>query len=227
MSYLNTVYSRDRAPKTKYPFELIDYLYKRFHLKKGNRILELGVGNGDFLVEFQKKGLICTGVDIEISPLTSPKLKLKKINLSKGKLPFPDRSFDIVYHKSMLEHFYRDEAEQIMKETYRVLKKGGILIILVPDWVSQMETFFEDYTHVHPYDQLAISDLLNIYNFKGVKSEKFYQLPILWKYPFLKIISRFLNPFLKVSTARRFTEVTGIKFFRWSRESMILAYGKK
>jgi ubiquinone/menaquinone biosynthesis C-methylase UbiE len=182
---------------------------------------------GIFWLNFKKKGLICTGVDIEISPLADPKLKLKKIDLSKGKLPFPDKSFDIVYHKSMLEHFYRDEVEQIMKETYRVLKKGGKLIILVPDWVSQMETFFEDYTHVHPYDQLAISDLLNIYNFKGVEYEKFYQLPTLWTHPYLKIVSRFISLFLKVSTARKFTEITGIKFFRWSREVMILAYGEK
>jgi SAM-dependent methyltransferase len=227
MSYINTVYNRERSPKTKYPSELIDYLIKRFHLRKKNKILELGVGNGDFLIEFQKKGLICTGIDKEISPFADKKLNIKKVDLTKHKLPFAGGSFDIIYHKSFLEHFYRDEADHIMSETWRVLKKGGKLVVLVPDWVSQKETFFEDYTHVHPYDELAISDLLDIYRFQRVKSEKFYQLPVLWKYPVLKLFSSLISFFLTIQEARKFTDSTGWKFFRWSRELMVLGYGEK
>lgn len=227
MNYLKTVYNRKREPKTVYPSMLINYLIKRFGLKKGYRLLELGVGNGDFLTEFSKHGIKCFGVDREIFPKIDTNIKIKKVNLSKQKLPFPSNSFDVVYHKSVIEHFYRDEAEHIMKETYRVLKKNGKLIVLVPDWISQMENFFEDYTQVHPYDVLAIKDILKIFDFKKVESEKFYQLPLLWKYPMLKHVARFFALFMPVPLARKLTDITGWKFFRWFSELMILGYGEK
>lgn len=227
MKYLDIVYNRKREPKTSYPSKLVNYLIKRFDLKKGDHLLELGMGNGDFLVEFSKQGIECFGVDREISSEMNTDIKTKKVDLSKHKLPFSNNTFDVVYHKSVLEHFYRDEANLIMKETYRVLKKNGKIIILVPDWVSQMENYFEDYTQVHPYDTLAMEDILKIFNFKKIKSEKFYQLPILWKYPNLIYIARFLSLFTSISIARKLTNITGWNFFRWCSELMVLGYGEK
>lgn len=227
MSYLNIVYERSREPKTTYPSELVRYLIKRFKLQKKDKILEIGVGNGDFLEQFDKKGLVCYGVDIEVSKHVSKKIKIKKVNLVKNKLPYADSFFDIVYSKSVIEHFYRDEINFVMEELKRVLKPGGKIIFLTPDWQSQMATFFEDYTHVHPFDALALADMLKIFSFKNVETEKFYQLPIVWKIPELKIVCHLLSFFLSTQKARRLTEITGLKFFRWSVELMVLGYGKK
>jgi len=227
MSYLKVVYNRKREPKTAYPNQLTGYLFKRFKFKMGEKILELGVGNGDFLAGFQNLGLLCFGIDREISMGLDKNLKIKKVDITKKKLPFPNETFDVVYHKSFLEHFYTLDADRIMSESYRVLKKGGKIIILVPDWVSQMENFFEDYTQVHPYDRLAIEDLLKIFNYKNVTSERFHQLPSVWKYPSLKYFSRLLGIFMGISLARWITEMTGWKFIRWSVELMVLGYGEK
>ena len=149
MSYLKVVYSRKREPKTSYPGKLTKYLFHRFKLKKGEKLLELGVGNGDFLAGFHNLGLRCFGIDREISTGLKGNLKIKKVDITKEKLPFSNETFDVIYHKSFLEHFYTRDVERVMSESYRVLKKGGKVIILVPDWVSQMENFFEDYTEVH------------------------------------------------------------------------------
>jgi predicted SAM-dependent methyltransferase len=48
-------------------------------------------------------------------------------------LPFPEDSFDVVYHSHVLEHFTRDEGEAIMGEAVRVLKLGGAIRVAVPD----------------------------------------------------------------------------------------------
>lgn len=53
-------------------------------------------------------------------------------NIIKG-LPFDNNSFDVVYHSNILEHLQKKEAENFTKECFRVLKKGGILRIAVPD----------------------------------------------------------------------------------------------
>jgi predicted SAM-dependent methyltransferase len=53
-------------------------------------------------------------------------------NLTLG-IPFPDNSFDVVYHSHVLEHFQKNQAETFISECYRVLKPDGIIRIAVPD----------------------------------------------------------------------------------------------
>lgn len=53
-------------------------------------------------------------------------------NLSK-KFPWEDNSVDYIYTSHTLEHFDREEGLHFLSESYRVLKLGGIIRILVPD----------------------------------------------------------------------------------------------
>ena len=68
-------------------------------------------------------------------------------NLEKDTFPYPDNCFDVIYHKSLLEHLR--EPESFMRESYRVLKPGGLFLSLVPDWESNYKTYFDDYTIEH------------------------------------------------------------------------------
>jgi SAM-dependent methyltransferase len=49
--------------------------------------------------------------------------------------PFPweDCSVDVVYSSHTLEHFTRDDGKRFLEESYRVLRKGGLIRIVVPD----------------------------------------------------------------------------------------------
>jgi predicted SAM-dependent methyltransferase len=57
---------------------------------------------------------------------------VRKVNLLKG-IPYPDNTFDVVYHSQVLEHIPIDNAAVFINECRRVLKPGGILRIVVPD----------------------------------------------------------------------------------------------
>lgn len=224
--YVSVVYDEKRVPRTAYPQRLSAYLFNRLKMKNGAKLLEIGCGRGEFLEGFKKLGLDCYGVDLsDYCIRNKASLDVIPLDITKEKLPFADNTFDIVYHKSLLEHFYTPDS--LMRETFRVLKPGGELIVLTPDWKSQMRTFYEDFTHCRPYDVTALGDLLRVYGFKNVSCEIFYQLPVVWKFPFLKIISRLLQAGLSVENARRLTAATGIKFFRWSVELMVLGIGRK
>lgn len=224
--YLSVVYDEKRTPKTDYPVKLASYLFDRFGFKAGGKILEIGCGRGELLAAFKELGLDCHGIDIsDVSIEKQSNFNLQKVDVAKDVLPYEDNSFDIVYHKSLIEHLY--SPEQLMRETHRVLKSGGRIIILTPDWQSVMKVFYEDFTHNKPYDVTAVRDLLKISGFSMVKAELFYQLPILWRYPELKCFSRFLQLFISASMGRQLTQITGNKFFRWSVELMVLGTGVK
>lgn len=224
--YVSIVYDQKRKPKTDYPEKLAIYLIKHFSIKPGSNFLEIGCGRGDFLESFQKAGLVCSGVDLsDYCNKNKADLKVTCLDVSKEKLPYQDNYFDVIYHKSFLEHFY--SPDNLMKETYRILKPGGRLIVLTPDWVSQMKVFYEDYTHCRPYTTQALRDILQVYGFSEVGAELFYQYPAIWKYPALKTLSRLIGLAFSAPVARRLTELTKIKYFRWSVELMILGYGKK
>lgn len=48
-------------------------------------------------------------------------------------LPFPDDTFDVVYHSHVLEHIPKALAPDFMKECWRVLRSGGVLRVVTPD----------------------------------------------------------------------------------------------
>jgi len=64
-------------------------------------------------------------------------------DLAKG-IPVPDESVDVVYHSHMLEHLDRDVVEDFLVEARRVLKKGGVHRIVVPDLEAICKAYIAD-----------------------------------------------------------------------------------
>jgi predicted SAM-dependent methyltransferase len=48
-------------------------------------------------------------------------------------VPFADESVEYVYTSHALEHLFRDDAEHVLADAYRALKRGGRIRIAVPD----------------------------------------------------------------------------------------------
>lgn len=218
--YLNVVYSEKIKPHTNYPQQLCQYLSKRFNMKQADNLLDVGCGRGDFTKGFKDLGMEVLGVDLEKGNSEMLKgIEVKLGDIENQPLPFRDEIFDFVFSKSVIEHF--KTPDNFIKEIYRVLKPGGRIITMTPDWQSQRRIFYDDYTHAHPYTVNSLSSLLKIYGFKDVVSENFYQLPIIWKHSWIKIFAKFLQLFGPVKKIHK------NKFIRWSRELMVLGTGIK
>ena len=216
--YLNIVYDTKSHPKTEYPDKLTRYLFEKFRMQGGQKILEPGCGRGEFLDGFRKLGMDCYGLDL--SPEAGGMLKeveVKHANLEEDPMPYEDNYFDFIYNKSLLEHLYH--PDHFVKEAFRILKPGGMLICLVPDWEANYKTYFDDFTHRTPFTKVALDDLYQMCDFQDISVEKFRQLPIVWKYPKLNYLCAAISPFIHVRTQS--------KFFRWSRELMLVGVGAK
>jgi SAM-dependent methyltransferase len=63
-------------------------------------------------------------------------------DLVKG-IPFPDQSFDVVYHSHLLEHFPKSKAPSFLRECHRVLNPQGTIRIAVPDLERIVRVYLE------------------------------------------------------------------------------------
>jgi len=217
-NYLSVVYDSKSHPYNSYPLKLCAYLYQAFNFKKGMKMLEVGCGRGEFLENFHKLGLEVVGLDISAEAKSYKKeFDIKICDVENDGLPFDDNTFDIIYSKSFIEHLYY--PERYLTEAYRVLKTNGLLLTLVPDWESNYKIYFDDFTHRTPFTSISLNDAYLMHNFREVKVFKFRQLPIVWKYPFINYICMLIAPFVPIRTK--------IKFFRWSRELMLIGVGTK
>jgi len=227
IDYLDVTYDENEKPRTDFPFNLAKYLVDRFHLEN-SKILDVGCGRCEVLDAFNKLGLDISGVDASerirgFAPKSVSKLEI--LDFSKENFPFDDNEFDVIFTKSVIEHV--SDPTHLMKEILRILKPGGVFISLTPEWASQMKTFYDDPTHVHPYQLKGLKDLLILSEFKDVHAEIFYYHELLWKSSFWRFFASILRKFISNKTGRSLTESTGIKLFRWSVERQILGIGYK
>ena len=69
---------------------------------------------------------------------------VKKYNLLK-KLPFQDSSFDAVYCSHFVEHIPLRKIDSFLQECMRVIKPGGVLRIVMPDYFFLCKEFIKNF----------------------------------------------------------------------------------
>ena len=106
-------------------------------LRKNNcqNILDVGCGSGDLVRELCKNGFQAEGMDIsekalEVARKMHPDGKYSFHIADQPGWPFADETIDCVSMLEVLEHLF--DLNVTVKEIYRVLKPGGIIIATVP-----------------------------------------------------------------------------------------------
>lgn len=219
--YVDVVYNESDRPLTFYPERLARYLFDRYQVGSGSRLLDIGCGRGEFLRGFIECGVEGYGVDqSRAAERYCPDAVLKTSDLENEGIPYEDNFFDVVYSKSVIEHFYY--PERLAKEMYRVLKPGGLAITLCPDWEYNYRIYFEDYTHRTPFMQASLRDIHLIHGFENVSIERFRQLPVLWG------SGRVLTPLAELTRVLAPGMLKPYsKWVRFSKEIMLLASATK
>lgn len=101
-------------------------------------ILDIATGTGDLAISLAKTSASkITGLDISEGMLSVGRKKIEKLNLNNKiemvladseEIPFEDASFDAITVAFGVRNF--ENLEKGLNEIYRVLKKGGVFVVL-------------------------------------------------------------------------------------------------
>ena len=141
-SVWNRFWQRKNDMDKVYPSSpsIIEAIKKNFKLE-GLKVLEVGAGTGRDSAELAR-----LGADVYVLDFADNSLKivnslresegLKNLHLVRGdafKSPFPDNTFDLVFHQGLAEHF--KDSLPLLQENFRIVKHGGCCLCDVPQTV--------------------------------------------------------------------------------------------
>jgi ubiquinone/menaquinone biosynthesis C-methylase UbiE len=114
-------------------------------IEPGERVLDIGCGTGTLAVRCLKRGALVTGLDSSSCMLeqaeknaasagVEDRLTLVQDSVTQLRKHFKDESFDVVTSTMALGEFPREYLNYILRDSKRILRPGGRLIIADEVW---------------------------------------------------------------------------------------------
>ncbi len=95
---------------------------------KHSKLLDLGCGNGDYLLEMKYLGFSVYG--IEVDPNSASIARSNNLEIITGELTdnlYPENFFDAIYMNNVIEHLRN--PEEVLTFCHKILKKDGLLTL--------------------------------------------------------------------------------------------------
>jgi SAM-dependent methyltransferase len=206
------------------------YIRENINKPLGSKFLDFGCGVGGTSILASNDGFEVYSFDTDkksifFSKEIKDRYEIRFLLANGEKLPFKDKTFDIVYSCHVLEHVSNDF--NALSEVYRVLKDDGIFILSVPN-VHNLSTQLKKKlgyknpfiapTHLREYDESELTTKLEDGGFHVILSRRSGFL-----LPFGNVIFNF---FVVQFNFGKVKEYLKTKFPLWSESIDIMATKK-
>ena len=145
------------------------------NIEQNVNVVDVGCGRGEWLQLLQENGIDAFGVDTDEGMLENAKkfgLNVKLIDAIEYLKSLDDESLYAISGFHIAEHLDFELLKELVKESFRVLKPAGLLILETPNPENiKIATcdFYLDPTHIKPIPPNLLSFLPEFYGFKRTK----------------------------------------------------------
>jgi 2-polyprenyl-3-methyl-5-hydroxy-6-metoxy-1,4-benzoquinol methylase len=154
--------------------------------------LDVGCGRGEFLQMCREQGIAASGVDTNERSVSD--LRQRGLDVSMAAVPecfasIGERSLGCVLAMHVVEHLPADALFALYRESARVLRDGGLLMIETPNAESMAVTasdFWRDPTHIAPRHPAALTVLAREHGFAVEEIRAVHELPEGTRIPILE-----------------------------------------
>lgn len=123
------------------------------------RALDVGCGPAGNSAVMRDLGWEVTALDyVHDSAVLAQRRGLNAIRSDARHLPFPDASFDLVLSSDAWEHI--EEDDEVAAESFRVLRPGGTLLVMVPAGMDLWSGHDVALGHVRRYEKDQLIDVV-------------------------------------------------------------------
>ncbi len=155
--------------------EVCRYLEDRF-IPEGARIIDVGAGYCNFINNVRGSERHAVDLFTELSEFAADGVTSHVASCTDMSF-LGDDSFDVAFTSNLFEHLSREELIPALNELRRVVRPGGTLIVLQPNFRFCYNTYFDDYTHLQIFTDRSLFDLLEVFGFR-VREAKPKFLPV-------------------------------------------------
>jgi SAM-dependent methyltransferase len=176
-AYYEELWERLPVPLTAPDLEL----RRRFllaNMSRGERVLDLGCGDGRFTAIIAEAGAAAVGIEVAQAAVdratqAHPELDFRLAEID-GPLPLADNTFDLVFATEVIEHVA--DTARWLSEARRVLAPRGRLLLSTPSHgrlrlaIHGIERYSEPLgDHLHLYSKRSLADTLTEFGFGEVE----------------------------------------------------------
>jgi len=137
---------------------LTEYLQR--YVPDDATVVDVGAGYCGFVNNVHAQRRYAVDAHSTIEEYADPGVEVLVGDAARVVSNLPTGSVDLVFASNFVEHLDRGQIGEFLAATRQVLRPGGRLMLLQPNYRKCASQYFDDYTHVSVHSDRSLPDLL-------------------------------------------------------------------
>jgi SAM-dependent methyltransferase len=128
-------------------------------------VLEIGAGYCAWINAVRAARRVATDIWPDVVRYAGPGVDARVLDATTSLRSLGGAAFDVALASNVLEHFAPDTAAAVARDLVYVLKPGGRLLVIQPNFRYAWYNYFDDYTHRAVFTDVSLPAMLRAQGF--------------------------------------------------------------